>query len=56
MNHVDEDGNKGKGNVRIGVKKVGRKGGGPLTAPKMLTLGIARTSSALRSLNRIFEH
>ena len=28
MNHVGEGGNKGKGNVRIGVKKVGRKGGG----------------------------
>ena len=27
-----------------------------LAAPKMLTLGIARTSSALLSLNRIFDH
>ena len=31
MNHVGEGGNKGKGNVRIGVKKCGAKGGGPLT-------------------------
>jgi hypothetical protein len=28
MNHVGEGGNKGKANVRIGVKKCGKEGGG----------------------------
>jgi len=56
MNHVGEGGNKGKGNLRIGAKKVLGKGEWALASPKMLMLGIARTSSALRSLNRIFDH